>query len=85
MGGDAKKTFFESATHRHWVTDTNVIRDDSQTTVLASSRQTTYGKPGQHKLHHWRLSWEKKYFVKLSSLKMVGEKKERTELGTYHS
>ncbi len=32
----------------------------SQTKVLASNKLPTYEKPEQHRLHHWRLSWEKK-------------------------
>ena len=33
----------------------------AQTNVLASIKQTTYGMPGQRRLHHGRISWEKKY------------------------
>jgi len=31
--------------------------------VLASNKLPTYEKPEQHKLHHGRLSWEKKVFT----------------------
>lgn len=45
----------------------------SQTIVLASNRQTTYGKPEQHRLHQGRLSWEKKYFVNCHHRRCAGE------------
>ena len=33
----------------------------AQANVLASIKQTTHGMPGQLRLHHGRISWEKKY------------------------
>ena len=49
----------------------------SQTKVLASNRQTTYGKPGQHRLHQGRLSWEKKYFVNCHHRRCAEQKRRR--------
>jgi hypothetical protein len=30
--------------------------------VLASNKLPAYGKPEQHRLQHWRISWEKKLY-----------------------
>jgi hypothetical protein len=61
--GPVKENLSKSAKRQsNWKIE-RVAMNVSQTKVLASNRQTTNGEPEHQRLHHWRLSREKKYCV----------------------